>query len=148
MFDYANKWMPIFGMMEQYGGFSVRNVVDDEFVHSLFNLATEYLKTWASYIWQKVKDDRVANDYSIGTWSWYVQRSSIEKWGTPEDKSSLPAPTACNKTHKARRTFVIHGDAWADGRVRVKQVSWKTATRQAVREQVAAAYEDAFGGVV
>mgnify|MGYP006157755839 CR=1 FL=1 len=42
MFDYANKWMPIFGMMEQYGGFSVRNVVDDEFVHSLFNLAAEY----------------------------------------------------------------------------------------------------------
>lgn len=90
----------------------------------------------------------MANDYSIGTWSWHVQRSSIEKWGTPEDKSSLPAPTACNKAHKARRTFVIHGDAWADGRVRVKQVCWKTATRQAVREQVAAAYEDAFGGVV
>jgi hypothetical protein len=57
-------------------------------------LATEYLKTWASYIWQKVKDDWVANDYVIDTWSLYAQRSSIEKWGTPEDKASLPAPTA------------------------------------------------------
>jgi len=50
MFDYANKWMPIFGIMEQYSVFSVLNVVDDEFVHSLFNLATEYFKTWASGI--------------------------------------------------------------------------------------------------
>ena len=31
MFDYANKWKPIFGMMEQYNGFSVLNVVDNEF---------------------------------------------------------------------------------------------------------------------
>ena len=100
------------------------------------------------YIWQKVKDVRVANDYSIGTWSWHVQRSSIEKWGTPEDKSSLPAPTACNKTHKARRTFVIHGDARSDGKIRVNKVPGKLATRRAVREQVAATYEDAFGGVV
>ena len=77
MFDYANKWKPIFGMMEQHDGFSVLSVIDDEFVHSSFDLATEYLKIQASYIWRKAKDDRVVNDYSIGTWSWYVQRSSI-----------------------------------------------------------------------
>ena len=75
MFDYANKWKPIFGMMEQYDGFSIPIVVDDEFVRSSFDLATEYLKTRASYIWRKAKDDRVVNDYSIGTWSQYVQRS-------------------------------------------------------------------------
>ena len=67
MFDYANKWKPIFGMMEQYDGFSIPILVDDEFVRSSFDLATEYLKTWASYIWRKAKDDRVVNDYSIGT---------------------------------------------------------------------------------
>ena len=50
MFDYANRWKPLFGMMEQYNGFSVPNAVDDEFVRSSFDLATEYLKTWASYI--------------------------------------------------------------------------------------------------
>jgi hypothetical protein len=32
MFDFANKWEPILGMMEQYDGFSVPNVVNDEFV--------------------------------------------------------------------------------------------------------------------
>ena len=62
IFDYANKWKPIFGMMEQYNGFSVPNVVVDEFVRSSFNLTTEHLKTWALYIWQKAKDDRVMND--------------------------------------------------------------------------------------
>ncbi len=35
MFDYANKWKPIFGMMEQYDGFSVPSVIDDEFVRLL-----------------------------------------------------------------------------------------------------------------
>jgi len=50
MFDFANKWKPIFAMMEQYDGFSVPNVVDDEFVRSSFNLATEYLKTRALYV--------------------------------------------------------------------------------------------------
>ena len=148
MFDYANKWKPIFGMMEQHDGFSVPSVIDDEFVRSSFDLATEYLKIRASYIWRKAKDDRVVNDYSIGTWSRYVQRSSIEKWGTPEDKALLPAPTAHNKAHKAKRTFVIHGDARADGRVRVNKVPRETVVRQAVGEQVAAACEEAFGGVM
>ena len=148
MFDFANKWKPIFGMMEQYDGFSVPNVVDDEFVHSSFGLAMEYLKTRAWYVWRKAKDHRAVNDYSIGTWSRYVQRSSIEKWGTLEDKASLPAPTARNKAHKSKRTFVIHGDARVDGRIRVNKVPRRTVIRRAVGEQVAATFEDAFGGVV
>ena len=41
MFDYANKWKPISGMMEQYDGFSIPIVVADEFVCSSFDLATE-----------------------------------------------------------------------------------------------------------
>jgi hypothetical protein len=45
MFDFANDWRPIFGMMEQYDGFLVPGVVDDEFVCSSFDLVTEYLKT-------------------------------------------------------------------------------------------------------
>ena len=100
MFDFANKWKLIFGMMEQYDGFLVPDVVDDEFVCSSLDLATEYLKTQTSYIWQKAKDQRAMNDYSFGSWSWYVQRSSIEKWGTDADKALLPAQTACNKAHK------------------------------------------------
>jgi hypothetical protein len=81
MFDFAYKWKPIFGMIEQYDGISVPDIVDDEFVHSSFDLAMEYLKMWASCIWQKAKIPRFVNDYSIGTWSQYVQRSSIENSG-------------------------------------------------------------------
>jgi hypothetical protein len=71
----------------------------------------------------------------------------IKKWGTPKDKASLPAPTARNKAHKSKRTFVIHGDARVDERISVNKVSRKTVIRWAVGEQVAAAFEDAFCGV-
>ena len=91
---------------------------------------------------------RVVNDYGIGTLSWYVQRSSIEKWGTLECKAFLPAPIARNKAHRAKRTFVIYGDTRVDGRVRVNKVPWKTVVRQAVGEQVSAAFKDAFGGAI
>ena len=77
-----------------------------------------------------------------------VQRISIEKWGTPEDKASLPAPTARNKAHKSQRTFVIHGDARVDGRIRVNKVPWKMIIRRVVGEDVVAEFEDAFGSVV
>jgi hypothetical protein len=49
------------------------------------------------------------NDYSNGTWSRYVQRSSIEKWGTPEDKASLPAPTAVIRHTKVREPLLFMG---------------------------------------
>ncbi len=41
-------WKPTFSMMEQYDGFSVMDLVDDEFVHSSFYMATEYFKSHAS----------------------------------------------------------------------------------------------------
>jgi hypothetical protein len=73
--------------------------------------------------------------------------SSIEKWGTDADKALLPAPTARNKAQKTMRTFVIHGDPQVDGRFSANKVPRKTLARQAVGEEVAAAFEDAFGGV-
>ncbi len=48
------------------------------------------------------------NDYGIGSLGWYVRRSSIEKWGTEEDKALLPALTARNQTHKTLQTFDIN----------------------------------------
>jgi hypothetical protein len=87
------------------------------------------------------------NDYSIDTWSRYVPRSSIEKWGTDADKALLPAPTVCNKACKTTWTFVIHRDAWVDRRIRVNKVPLMMVARWAVGEKVASAVEDAFGGV-
>ena len=45
------------------------------------------------------------------------------------------------------RTFVFHGDAWVDGRIRVNKVPRKMFARHAVGEEVVSAFEDAFGGV-
>ena len=109
-------------MMEQHDGFLLPDVVDDEFVCCSFNLLTDYLKI-ASYIWWKAKDQQVVNDYSIGTWSRYVQRSSIEKWGTEEDKAFLPVPTARNQAHKMLRSFVINKEGRANGRRRLNKVA-------------------------
>ena len=62
-------------------------------------------------------------DYSIGTWSWYVQRSSIEKWGTEEDNALLPVPTAWNQAHKVLQIFVINQEGWANGMKRLNKVA-------------------------
>ena len=145
MFDFANKWKPIFSMLEQYDGFLLPGVIDDELVSSLFDFAREYIKTCVLYIWQKEKNQRVVNDFSIGTWSWHVQKSSIEKWGTPANKALLPALTAWSKG-KSWQTFVIPGDSWVHGRIRMNKLPQKMFARQAVGEEVAAAFEDAFGG--
>ena len=123
------------------------DVVDDEFVCCSFDLVTEYLKIRVSYIWGKAKDQRAVNDFSIGTWSRYVQRSSIEKWGTEVDKALLPALTSQNQAHKTLRTFVINQEDWADERRGVNKVAWKTNVRWTVGEEDAAAFEDAFDGV-
>ncbi len=57
---------------------------------------------------------RAVTDYGIGTSSWYVQRSSIQKWETDKDKALFPALTAQNQTHKTLRTFVID---WEGGKI-------------------------------
>ena len=50
----------------------------------------------------ETNNQRAVNDCSIGTWSRYIQRSSIEKWGTQAGKALYPAMTARNKTQTLR----------------------------------------------
>ena len=87
------------------------------------------------------------NDYCIGTWSRYVQRSSIEKWDTEADKALLPAPTARNQAHKTSRSFVINHEGRTNGRRRLNKVSRQVGIRRTVGEDAAGTLEDAFGGV-
>ena len=77
-----------------------------------------------------------------------IHRGMIEKHGTAADKAALPNATARNQPHKEKRTFVVYGDARADGCVRRPN---KTPRRLAIdrrREATADAFGDAFGGVV
>ena len=145
--DFTTKWKPIFRLMEQCPMFEISQQVDESFVQSSFLQATEFLKSRAGYIWEK-RDDRVLSTWSIGTWSRNIQRSMIEKYGTVADKAVLPVATARNQPDKGKRTFVLYGDARADGRVRRPN---KTPRRQAIeerRETVADAFGDVFRGVV
>ena len=87
-------------MMEQYYGFLLPDVFDDEFVCCSFDLATEYLMIWVSYMLGKANNQRAVNDYCIATWSRYVQRSLTEKWGTEVDMALLLALTASYQVHK------------------------------------------------
>ena len=84
--------------------FLVPDIVNDEFVCSSFDLLMDYLKTLTLFLWQKDKDHRVANDYSISTWSHYGQRTSTKKWGTDTDNALLPAPITWNKAHTITTT--------------------------------------------
>ena len=112
--ELTTKWRPIFKMMEQCPLFDIPQHVDGSFVQSSFLLATEFLKSRAGYIWEK-KDDRILSTWSVGTWSLMIQRGMIEKHGTVADKAALPDTTAWNQPHKKKRTFVVYGDARADG---------------------------------
>ena len=128
--------------MEQCPAFEIPERVEEFFVLSSFLQATEFLKSRAGYIFDKT-DERVLSTWSIGTWSRKVQRSEIERRGTAADKAMLPGATARNQPHKTKRTFVVHGDASADGRIRRLN---KTPRRLDV-ERRREAVTDAFAGV-
>ena len=143
--ELRTKWRPIFNMMEECPGLEIPETIDDTFVATSFEMATDYLKTRVSYIWEKAKDERVVRSFSIGTWSKKVARSEIEKHGTINDVSRLPPKTARNKEHSRRRTFTIVGDARADGRIRVNKVPRVAAVARAIEGGNAmAAFADNF----
>ena len=43
--------------------------------------------------------------WKVATWSAQIKRSSIEKYGTKEDKDRLPEPTQYNNKHQKRGCF-------------------------------------------
>jgi hypothetical protein len=74
------------------------------------------------------KDERALDSGTLGTWSKRVSQSQIEKLGTAADKAKLPPATSRNKPHQKKRsfkqsqtTFVVHGDACTDGRIKVNK---------------------------
>ena len=121
-------------MMEECPGLEIPQIADETFVYTSFEMATEYLKTRASYIWETAKDERAVRAYSIGTWSRKVARSEIEKHGTMNDFGRLPPKTGRNKEHSRKRTFTIVGDARADGRIRVRKVPRVNAVATRIEE--------------
>ncbi|KAL7538044.1 hypothetical protein ACHAXR_008244 [Thalassiosira sp. AJA248-18] len=102
--DLKLNWRPIFTKMMEAPGLSIptkQSHIDEAFVQSSYAMATEYLKSRFSYIFEA--EDGLVNSYTIGTWSYKIKPSEVVKHGTQADIDKLPAPTAKNQQHKTKR---------------------------------------------
>jgi len=102
--NFQLHWRPIFSMMEQAPGLIVRQDirnVDAAYLTTSFVTAKVYLKTRVSYVFM----NRRANPdgWEISTWSRMVQRSSIMKHGTDDDKANLPGSTSNRNQPRVQR---------------------------------------------
>ena len=104
-----SEWRPIFCKMMETPGLEIpthEREITEEFLESSYALATDYLRSCASYIF-KVPPAIVA-DYTVGTWSKKVKRSFIKKFGTQEDIARLPPVTARNRSHRSKMTRQVN----------------------------------------
>jgi hypothetical protein len=87
-------WRPIFLLMEQVlPGLNIRQgvLINAAYVTASFDTAREHLKSRVSYVFANKRSN--PDRWEIWTWSQKVQRSSILKNGTDEDKANLPEET-------------------------------------------------------
>jgi len=98
-------WRPIYMMMEE--GLEMNILAgatpqqSAESIDSLYNQATDHLKTRVRYIFEDKKLHH--NTWTIATWSKYVGRSMIAKKGTETDKANLPEESRFNQGHTGRK---------------------------------------------
>ena len=102
-------WFPIYKMMESAPDLRIRDgdSIDATYLDQSFQLGKEYLKTRVSYIFDNANMNQ--NQWSVGTWSKKVARSSIMKYGSDSDKANLPAGSSRNRErqqHGRRRASV------------------------------------------
>ena len=79
-------------MMEEAPNLNIPSKVediDDEFIRSSYDIATEYLRTRVSYIFAGTQE-ATHESYTVGTWSFKVKPSVVKKRGTDADKASQP----------------------------------------------------------
>ena len=89
--------------MSEAPGLEFKNnteIIDANYYNESFKTAKEYMKTRAAYIFNN--NNWQPDNWSIGTWSLRVQRSSIMKNGTEDDINKLGDESKYNKKRKAR----------------------------------------------
>ena len=104
--QYNNEWKPILSKMEKVPGLIIPNdlqEISNAFLDHSFSQASDYLKTnVCSFIWTKGLNHET---WTIGTWSTKTLPNQIRKYGSDQDKASLPAPTHHNRPHQEKRTL-------------------------------------------
>jgi hypothetical protein len=104
---YKNEWKPIFSKMMEAPGLCVPKNTDDitdDILSESYKIATTYLKSSFEYIFLN-KPEGATDSYTIGTWSFKIKVSEVQKHGTDNDKAKLPPRTASNQQHKTKRTI-------------------------------------------
>ena len=80
--------------------------LDDSFVNSSYEEATEMLKTNYSFLFTNNSEAKMAS-WSIGTWSRKAKRSEVDKNGSASDKARLPEANKLNVPHGRKRSFTV-----------------------------------------
>jgi len=134
-----SEWRPIFRKMMETPGLVIPtnlSEIDEEFLRTSYELATDYLRSCASYVFN-VPPASLA-DYTVGTWSRKTKRSSVEKHGTQEDIARLPPITARNHCNPSKRTRQVR-DRRLMNKVRKKGQSKSQVIQRLVED------DDEFG---
>ncbi|KAL3777727.1 hypothetical protein ACHAW5_008956 [Stephanodiscus triporus] len=88
---FKNEWKPIFSKMMEAPGLRIQKDVDNitnDFVRERYEIATAYLKSLFEYIFLN-KPEGATDSYTIGTWSFKIRVSGVQKHGTDNDKAKL-----------------------------------------------------------
>lgn len=104
---FKNEWKPIFSKMMEAPELRIPKNVDDitdDIVRESYEIATAYLKSSFEYIFLN-KPEGATDSYTIGTWSFKIKVSEVQKHGTDNDKAKLPPCTPSNQRHKTKRTI-------------------------------------------
>ena len=112
--SFSLHWQPIYKLME-----SAPDININASPHDSFNVGYDYLKSRVSYVFMNPKSK--PETWLVSYWSLKVQRSSIVKYGTEEDKLQLSTPTFCNKAKKQKNRMS------SDGRQlkRIRKKKWQ-----------------------
>ena len=89
---HTTQWKPIFSMMEKAPNLNIPSKVEDindKFIRSSYNIATEYSRSCVSYIFSGTQE-ATHKLYTVGTWLFKVKPSVVKKRGTDADKASQP----------------------------------------------------------
>ena len=100
--NFSLSWAPIYGLMSGAPGMNFDLSGNDS-----FKIGYKYLVTRVQYIFRnkKIKPD----SWRVSYWSMKVQRSSIMKNGTDEDKAQLPEESKRNRKRNQKNTSI---DRW------------------------------------
>ena len=88
-------WRPLFCMMEkglQNANVSIPNdvaAITEAVIAQTYKVGMDYIKSVASYIWEKRREGTIIEAHSIGYWCKMIGAATVKRRGTELDKRKL-----------------------------------------------------------